>query len=154
MCFESLTELSSRSFTVCVGPEPASPGRRGSSALLRGTDFGFQLDQLLRHLVGGPLGQDPHHRHAGLIGVDARAERAPAHAALAVGDVSQLDHGHADHPVGPAEAVVLHHHLELVAVGGLLPQDAAVQRRPVKKQPAAVSQRPVVGLQLTTERLR
>lgn len=111
-------------------PESALTGqRRGSSALLRGTDFGFQLDKLLRHLVGRPLRQDPHHRHAGLIVVNARAERTPAHAALAVGDVSQLDHGHADHPVRPAEAVVLHHQLELVAVGGLLPQDAAEQRR-------------------------
>lgn len=102
---------------------------RGLSALLRRTDFGFQLDELLRHLVGGSLGQDPHHRHARLVGVNARAQRTPAHAALAVGDVSQLDHGHADHPVGPAEAVVLHRHLELVAVWGLVPQDAAEQRK-------------------------
>lgn len=103
--------------------------RRGLSALLRGADFGFQLDELLRHLVGGPLGQDPHHRHARLVGVNARPQRTPAHAALALGDVSQLDHGHAHHPVGPAEAVVLHRRLELVAVWGLLPQDAAGQRK-------------------------
>lgn len=64
--------------------------------------------------------------------MNARAEGTPARAALAVGDVSQLDHGHADHPVRPAKAVVLHHHLQLVAVGGLLPQDAAEQRSPLK----------------------
>lgn len=99
------------------------------SALLRGTDFRFQLDKLLGHLVGGPLGQDPHHRHARLVGVNARAQRTPAHTALTVGDVPQLDHGHADHPVGPAKAVVLHRHLELIAVRGVLPQDAAEQKK-------------------------
>lgn len=126
------------------------------SALLRRTDFGFQLDELLGHLVSGPLGQDPHHRQARLVGVNAGAQRAPAHAALAVGDISQLDHGHAHHAVGPAEAVVLHRHLQLVAVGGLLPQDAAEQRKSSKKGSGHFRASPhrFNGVKLTTGKSR
>lgn len=146
-------------YRVCVGgadehrTKPTGR-RRGSSALLHGADFRFQLDKLLGHLVGGPLGQDLHHRHAGLVGVNARAERAPARAALAVGDVSQLDHRHPDHPVRPAEAVVLHRHLELIAVRGLLPQDAAEQRRPFKKKKKRQPFYSINRVQLTTEKPR
>ncbi|KAG7220478.1 hypothetical protein INR49_018197 [Caranx melampygus] len=92
------------------------------------THFRLELDELLGHLVGRSLGQDAHHRHARLIRVNARPDGTPAHAALAVSDVTQLDHGHAHHPVRPAEAVVLHRHLELVAVWRLFTQDAVGQR--------------------------
>lgn len=103
-----------------------------SSSLLHRTGFRLQLDELFGHLVSGPLGQDTHHRQARLVGGDARPERTPAHAALAVGDVTQLDHRHADHPVRPAEAVILHRHLQLVAVWGLFTQDATEQERTSK----------------------
>lgn len=56
--------------------------------------------------------------------MNPRAERTPAHAAFAGGHVPQLNDGQADHAVRPAEAVVLHGQLQLVAVGGLLSQDA------------------------------
>lgn len=107
---------------------PPQENRSGLSALLRGTTFRFQLDELFGHLVSRTLGQDTHHSHARLVGVDARPERTPAHAALAVGYVAHLNDCHADHPVRPAEAVVLHRHLELVAVGGFFTQDAAEEQ--------------------------
>lgn len=103
-----------------------------SSALFHRTSFRFQLDKLLGHLVGRPLGQDTHHGHARLVGVNAWPERAPAHAALPVGDVTQLNHSHADHSVCSAEAVILHCDLELVAVWGFLTQDTAEQRRKLR----------------------
>lgn len=96
----------------------------GSPALLHGSGLRLQLDELFGHLVGGPLGQDSHHRGSCLICLNAWPQGTPAHAALPVRHVPQLDHGHAHHPVRPAEAVVLHRHLELVAVRGLLPQQA------------------------------
>lgn len=110
-----------------------------SSALLRRANLRLHLDKLLRHLVCGPLGQDAHHRHARLVGLNARPQGTPAHAALSVGDVSQLDHGHADHPVRPAEAVVLHRHLQLVAVWGLLTQHTTEQRRVYTRWEATIS---------------
>lgn len=102
-----------------------SKARFGSSAFLRGASFRFQLDKLFGHLVSRTLGQDTHHRHARLVGVNAWPERTPAHAALAVGHVAQLNDGHADHPVRPSKAVILHSHLQLVAVRGFFTQDAA-----------------------------
>lgn len=111
----------------------------GSSALLRRTHFRLELDELLGHLVRRSLGQDAHHRHARLVRVDAWPDGTPAHAALAVGDVSQLDHGHAHHPVGPAEAVVLHRHLELVAIWRLFTQDAVGNRNSASHFTASVT---------------
>ncbi len=106
-----------------------------SSALLHRTSFRFQLDKLLGHLVSRPLGQDTHHCHARLVGLNARPQRTPAHAALAVSDVTQLNHGHADHTVRPAETVILHRHLELIAVWRLLTKDTTEQKRTLKNQP-------------------
>lgn len=99
-----------------------------SSALLHRTSVRFQLHELLGDLVGRSLGQDTHYCHACLVCLNAWPERTPAHAALPVGDVAELNHGHANHPVRPTETVILNRHLELVAVWGLLTQDAAEER--------------------------
>lgn len=110
-----------------------------SSAFLHRTSLRFQLDKLFCHLVSRPLGQDAHHRHARLVGLNAWPERTPAHAALAVGHVTQLNHSYADHPVCPAKTVVLHRHLELIAVWRLLSQDTTEQQRRWKTQWADIS---------------
>jgi len=99
-----------------------------SSALLYWTSFRLKLDKLLGHLVSRPLGQDTHHRCARLIGVNAWPKRTPAHTALSVCHISQLNHGHTNHPVCSAEAIILHCHLELIAVWGFFTEDTAKRK--------------------------
>jgi len=102
-----------------------SHGGQHSAALLRRPRLGLELDELLGHVVGRPLGQYADHRGARLVRVDARAQGAPEHGRPPARQVPQLQHRRADQAVHPSEAVVLHRQLQLVAVGRLLPQQAA-----------------------------
>lgn len=76
----------------------------------------LELDELLGHVVVVALGEDAQDGEAGLVHVDAFAQRQPAGDAAFRGHVLQLQDGHAHGAVLPSKAVVFHTHLQLVAL--------------------------------------
>lgn len=86
-------------------------------ALLRRALVRLQLDELFGDLVVVALREDPEDGEARLVHVDALAQREPAGGAAAGGQVLQLQDGYAHGPILSSEAVVLHAHLQLVALG-------------------------------------
>ena len=111
------------SLSLSLSPSPAL---LLSSALLGRSRFRLQPHELLGHVVVGALRQDAHGGEAGVVHVDALAQRTPAGAVALLHDVPQLDDGQAHHPVGAAEAVVLDADLQLVALEAVLvPQSTA-----------------------------
>lgn len=64
------------------------PSQPSSSALLGRTRLRLQPHELLGHVVVGALGEDPHGGEAGIIHVDALAQRTPAGAVALPCDVS------------------------------------------------------------------
>lgn len=87
-----------------------------AAALLCRALVGLELDELLGHVVVVALGQDAQDGQSGFVHVDAFAQRQPAGGAAFGGHVLQLQDGHAHGAVLSGEAVVLHTHLELVAL--------------------------------------
>lgn len=97
-----------------------------AAALLCRALVGLELDELLGHVVVVTLGQDAQDGQSGFVHVDAFAQRQPTGRAAFGGHVLQLQDGHAHCAVLSGEAVVLHTHLELVALRAhLVTQGAA-----------------------------
>lgn len=80
----------------------------------------LELDELLGDLVIGSLGEDAKDGEARLVHVHPRPQRAPAGTAAPLHHVPQLHHRRAHDAVRAAEAVVLHAHLQLVALRPIL----------------------------------
>lgn len=87
-----------------------------TAALLCGALVRLELDELLGDVVVVALGEDAQDGEARLVHVDAFAQRQPAGHAAFGRHVLQLQDGHAHGAVLSSEAVVLHTHLQLVAL--------------------------------------
>lgn len=95
-----------------LGPSP----RLSAPALLSRALVRLELDELFGHVVVVALGEDAQHRQARLVHVDPPSQRQPAGDAALAGYVLHLQHSHAHGAVLPGKAVVLHAHLQLVAL--------------------------------------
>lgn len=102
-----------------------------ATALLSRALVGLELDELLGHVVVVALGEDAQHGEACLVHVDAFAQRQPAGDAAFGGHVLKLQDGHANGAVLSRKAVVLHTHLQLVALGAHLVTQSAAEERGV-----------------------
>lgn len=100
-----------------------------AATFLGGALVRLELHELFRHVVVVALREDPQHRQARLVHVDAPAQRHPAGDAALAGYVLHLQHGHAHGAVLPGKAVVLHTHLQLVALGTHLGAQRAEKKR-------------------------
>lgn len=87
-----------------------------ATALLSRALVGLELDELLGHVVVVALGEDAQDGQSRLIHVDAFTQRQPAGGAALRGHVLQLKDSHAHGAVLSSKAVVLHAHLQLVAL--------------------------------------
>lgn len=87
-----------------------------AAALLSGALVWLEFHKLFSHVVVVALREDPQDRQARLVHVHTPAKRHPAGDAALVGYVLHLQHGHAHGAVLPGEAVILHAHLQLVAL--------------------------------------
>ena len=101
-----------------------------ATALLSRALVGLELDELLGHVVVVALGEDAQHGEACLVHVDAFTQRQPAGDAAFGGHVLELQDGHANGAVLSRKAVVLHTHLQLVALRAhLVTQSAAAEKK-------------------------
>lgn len=102
-------------------------GARGlTTALLSRARVRLELDELLGHLIIVALRKDAEDSEAGVIHVDSAAQGQPAGAAGSLKDITELQDSDAHGPVLPGEAVILHTHLQLVALGACLRPQCAV----------------------------
>lgn len=108
-----------------------------AAALLGRALVRLKFDKLFGHVIVVALGEDAQHGESRLVHVDASAQRQPAGDAAPVGYVLHLQHGHAHRAVLPGEAVVLHTHLQLVALGADLSAQGA--ERKTEKDPRFTS---------------
>lgn len=106
-----------------------------AAALLRRALVGLELDELLGYVVVVALREDAQDRQARLVHVDALAQRQPAGDAALGGHILQLQDGHAHRAVLSCEAVVLHAHLQLVALGPHLAAQCAAEGRKAVNSP-------------------
>lgn len=102
-----------------------------AAALLCRALVRLELDKLLGHVIVVTLGQDAQHGQTGFIHVDAFAQRQPTGRAALGGHVFQLQDGHPHGAVLTGETVVLHTHLELVALRARLVAQGAAEDRSV-----------------------
>lgn len=102
-----------------------------AAALLCRALVRLELDELLGHVVVVTLGQDAQDSQSGFVHVDAFAQWQPTSCAALGGHVLQLQDGHAHSAVLSGEAVVLHTHLELVALRAHLVTQGAAEERSV-----------------------
>lgn len=102
-----------------------------AAALLCRALVRLELDELLGHVVIVTLGQNAQDGQSGFVHVDAFAQRQPTGRAALGGHVLQLQDGHAHSAVLPGKAVVLHTHLELVALRAHLVTQGAAEERSV-----------------------
>ncbi|KPP70578.1 hypothetical protein Z043_110580, partial [Scleropages formosus] len=93
---------------------------RPSPALLGRAHLRLELHELLGHLIVGTLGEDAQHRLARVVHVQSPAQGTPAGTAPPLSHIAQLHDGDAHDAVCPAKAVVLHAHLQLVALWPIL----------------------------------
>lgn len=101
-----------------------------TAALLCRALVRLELDELLGHVVVVALREDTEHGEARLVHMDAFTQWQPACNTSFGGHVLQLQDRHAHGAVLSREAVVLHTHLQLVALrANLVTQGAAVERR-------------------------
>ncbi|KAG7239030.1 hypothetical protein INR49_030295 [Caranx melampygus] len=114
--------------------------RKEAAALLSRALVGLELDKLFGHIVVVTLREDAQDGEARLIHVDAFTQRQPAGNAAFGGNVLQLQDSHAHSAVLTGEAVVLHTHLQLVALRThLIAQSAAAEMRDKGKSYVSIS---------------
>lgn len=101
-------------------------GRVLITALLSRACVRLELDELLGHLIIVALRKDAEDGEAGVIHVDSAAQGQPAGTAGSLQDIAELQDSNAHCPVLPGEAVILHTHLQLVALGARLRPQRAV----------------------------
>ena len=100
-----------------------------AAAFLCRTLVRLELDELLGHVVVVALGEDAQDGETRLVHVDAFPQRQPAGHAAFGSHVLQLQDGHAHGAVLSREAVILHTHLQLVALRPHLAAQGAAEDR-------------------------